>query len=110
MIASEGVAGQGPRMNLAEIEILPTAQKLTLAYLGEAERAKLEPGFALDFRLARIVGAATEPMLGQMRIAWWRDMLSKPVGDRPRGDFRILGRGRCCVDRSHQRVGRAADG
>ena len=86
MIASERVAGQGTRMNLAEIELLPTAQRLALAYMGKVVRAKLEPGFALDFRLARIVGAATEPMLGQMRIAWWRDMLSKPVGERPRGD------------------------
>jgi phytoene synthase len=73
-------------MELAEIELLPAAQRLALAYLGEAEQTKLEPAFALDFRLARIVGAATEPMLGQMRIAWWRDMLSKPVGERPQGD------------------------
>lgn len=28
----------------------------------------------------------TEPMLGQMRLAWWRDALGKPVAGRPRGD------------------------
>ena len=28
----------------------------------------------------------TEPMLGQMRLAWWRDALGKPVDERPRGD------------------------
>lgn len=25
-------------------------------------------------------------MLGQMRLAWWREALGKPVADRPRGD------------------------
>lgn len=28
----------------------------------------------------------SEPMLGQMRLAWWRDALGKPVAERPRGD------------------------
>lgn len=28
----------------------------------------------------------SEPMLGQMRLAWWRDALGKPMADRPRGD------------------------
>lgn len=28
----------------------------------------------------------SEPMLGQMRLAWWRDALGRPVADRPRGD------------------------
>lgn len=28
----------------------------------------------------------TEPMLGQMRLAWWRDALGKPAAERPRGD------------------------
>ena len=41
---------------------------------------------ALDERLARIVGSVSEPMLGQLRLAWWRDRLSEPVESRPRGD------------------------
>lgn len=28
----------------------------------------------------------SEPMLGQMRLAWWRDALGKPVAERPCGD------------------------
>ncbi|GAB4479620.1 MAG: hypothetical protein OHK0018_10970 [Erythrobacter tepidarius] len=40
----------------------------------------------LDRRLARIVARTTEPMLGQMRLAWWREALGKPVAERPRGD------------------------
>jgi phytoene synthase len=73
-------------MDLAEIEMLPTAQRLALAYLRPAERAVLEPAFALDFRLSRIVATSSEPILAQMRIAWWRDILGKPVNERPQGD------------------------
>lgn len=35
----------------------------------------------------------TEPMLGQMRLAWWRDALGKPVAERPRGDVVLDGIG-----------------
>lgn len=42
--------------------------------------------FALDGRVGRMVLGASEPMLGQMRLAWWRDQLGKAVHDRPRGD------------------------
>ncbi|WP_407874296.1 hypothetical protein [Qipengyuania nanhaisediminis] len=42
--------------------------------------------FELDQRIARIVAATSEPMLGQMRLAWWRDMLGKPGHERPTGD------------------------
>jgi len=35
----------------------------------------------------------SEPMLGQMRLAWWRDALAKPVTERPRGDVVLDGIG-----------------
>ncbi|MFN2100632.1 hypothetical protein [Altererythrobacter sp. MF3-039] len=41
---------------------------------------------ALDQRLARIVSQATEPMLAQIRLAWWRDELAKPLEMRLTGD------------------------
>jgi phytoene synthase len=47
----------------------------------------------LDRRLARIVGRTHEPMLGQMRLAWWREALGKPAGQRPRGDVVLDGIG-----------------
>lgn len=49
-------------------------------------RGALTTALQLDRRLARIVARTTEPMLGQMRLAWWREALAKPVDDRPRGD------------------------
>ncbi|WP_293971610.1 squalene/phytoene synthase family protein [Sphingomonas sp.] len=43
--------------------------------------ASLRPGlaaiFALDERLGNIVGTTTEPMIGLMRLAWWREALER---------------------------------
>ncbi len=33
-----------------------------------------------------MVLGASEPLLGQVRLAWWRDQLGTPVSGRPRGD------------------------
>lgn len=61
-------------------------QELALAYTPEALRWKMAAFFALDARLAQIVANTHEPMLGQMRLAWWRDMLGTTKQDRPAGD------------------------
>ncbi len=65
---------------------LPPEAELALAWSGPARREPLRTALCLDRRLARIVARTGEPMLGQMRLAWWRDMLGTPVGERPRGD------------------------
>lgn len=65
--------------------LLPEAE-LALAWSPPNVRGPLRIAFQLDRRLARIVARTTEPMLGQMRLAWWRDALGKPVSERPRGD------------------------
>jgi len=67
-------------------ETLPPELELALAYTPGSLRAKLRAYFALDQRLSRIVSATTEPMLGQMRLAWWRDMLGSVRSARPSGD------------------------
>ena len=41
---------------------------------------------ALDGRIGRMVLGASEPMLGQIRLAWWRDQLGQPASERPQGD------------------------
>lgn len=64
---------------------------LALAWSGASVRAPLSIAFQLDRRLARIVGRTTEPMLGQMRLAWWREALGKPVDARPTGDVVLDG-------------------
>ncbi|WP_394727716.1 hypothetical protein [Altererythrobacter sp. GH1-8] len=73
-------------MERDHLEALKDEQRLALAYTPAALRPALEASFALDRRLAQIVSKTTEPMLGQMRLAWWRDMLSSSVAERPTGD------------------------
>lgn len=67
-------------------EILPPEADLALAWSPPKVRAPLSIAFQLDRRLARIVARTSEPMLGQMRLAWWRAALGQPVAERPRGD------------------------
>ena len=67
-------------------ENLPDEARLALAHTKPILRDALRIFLDFDHRLARIVSATTEPMLGQMRLAWWRDMLGMDVSDRPHGD------------------------
>lgn len=73
-------------MNAESPEPLPPELDLALAWTPPKVRAALTTAFQLDRRLSRIVARTSEPMLGQMRLAWWRDALGQPVADRPRGD------------------------
>lgn len=65
---------------------LPPEAELALAWCRPQMRSRLRSALELDRRLARIVARTHEPMLGQMRLAWWREALAKPVAERPRGD------------------------
>jgi phytoene synthase len=48
------------------------------------------PGVAvlscLDVRLAGVVRGAREPMLGQLKLAWWRDRLGGDPESWPKGE------------------------
>lgn len=83
-----------PLMSVSQSEILPPEAQLALAHTRPEFRAALTIFLELDRRLGRIVAGTSEPMLGQMRLAWWRDMLGKPVSDRPTGDAVLDGIGR----------------
>ncbi|MBU7579391.1 MAG: hypothetical protein KAF27_02810 [Porphyrobacter sp.] len=72
---------------------LPPEAELALAWSDQKVRAPLSIALQLDRRLARIVGRTHEPMLGQMRLAWWREALGKALADRPRGDAVLDGIG-----------------
>ncbi|MEM7700525.1 MAG: hypothetical protein AAF251_01170 [Pseudomonadota bacterium] len=67
-------------------EKLTDEARLALAYTGPILRDALRIFFEFDSRIARIVSGTNEPMLGQMRLAWWRDTLGLPVNERPEGD------------------------
>jgi phytoene synthase len=72
--------------------LAPEAE-LALAWSSPQVRAPLSVALQLDRRLARIVARTHEPMLGQMRLAWWRESLGKPVEERPKGDAVLDGIG-----------------
>ena len=65
---------------------LPPLQRLALAYAPTASRPALIALFALDARLADIVRHSHEPMLAQLRLAWWREQLAASSGAPGTGD------------------------
>ena len=65
---------------------IPPPSRLALAYAPAAIR----PAFALllrfDVRFAGIVGLASEPLIAQMKLAWWRDAMLAAPPQRPAGE------------------------
>ncbi len=51
-------------------------RKLALSYAPANRRAALEALFALDAALGQVLRTTREPMVGQMRLAWWREALA----------------------------------
>lgn len=72
------------------LDELPPPQRLALSYAPAAARQKTLALFALDARLASIVRRRGEPVLAQMRLAWWRDALAASADKRPAGET-VLG-------------------
>ena len=62
---------------------LSLASRIVLAWSRGQTRDVLDPLLALDDRLARIVATIREPMLAQLRLAWW---LGEARELRPKGD------------------------
>lgn len=68
------------------IDSLAPELRLALAYAPRHARAPSLALLALDARLGAIVRGAREPMLGQLRLAWWREQLDRPVHERAPGE------------------------
>lgn len=70
----------------ASFEQLSPPQRLAVVYAP----AKVRNAFALllqfDERLSDIVSRVSEPMIGQLKLAWWRDALKAEQGQRPKGE------------------------
>ena len=64
--------------------------QLALAYARPADRPLLRSMFELDRRLAGVVATSSETVIGQMRLAWWRDLLCKPASERPLGEPLVM--------------------
>jgi phytoene synthase len=65
--------------------------RLALAYAPLRVRASFAVLLRLDDRLANIVANVTEPLIGQMKLAWWRDAINAAAGERPKGEPLLSG-------------------
>ncbi len=68
------------------LDELPPAQRLALAYAPRSARPATLALLALDARLAAVLRRRGEPLLAQMRLAWWRDKLGQDKAAWPGGD------------------------
>ena len=67
-------------------EQLPLAQRLALSYAPRAARGPALALLALDQRLAAILRSGGEPMLTQIKLAWWRERLAQDPQTWPKGE------------------------
>jgi 15-cis-phytoene synthase len=67
-------------------DIIDPAKRLALTYAKDDSRAVLTTLLMFDLRVSQIMSKVSEPLIGQMRMAWWRDALMKPAQDRPKGE------------------------
>ena len=65
---------------------LPPPQRLALTYASARGREPTHALLSLDAKLAAFLRARREPIAAQLRLAWWRDMLARPVAEWPRGE------------------------
>lgn len=70
----------------ALLETLPVIERLSLAYSPARARLPTLALFALDTRLAGLLRNSREPMLAQLRLAWWRENLESSGNEWPSGE------------------------
>jgi 15-cis-phytoene synthase len=75
-----------PMNQAALIQALPPPSRLALAYAPRSVRAPVLALLALDARLASMIRSANEPVLAQIKLAWWRDRLGSRPTDWPLGE------------------------
>jgi 15-cis-phytoene synthase len=78
-------------MTSLNIDLLPFA-RLAVVYARRDLRAPLSLLLGFDQRLSEMVQRASEPMIAQMKIAWWHDAMKREPAARPKGEpvFAIL--------------------
>ena len=60
---------------IADVKARDRDRYLSVLYAPEAARPALLAVHGLDLELAQVVASTSEPMLGEIRLAWWRDAL-----------------------------------
>ncbi|WP_240699984.1 squalene/phytoene synthase family protein [Sphingomonas gei] len=64
---------------------------IVLAYAPAARRGALSALLALDDRLADLIRTTSEPALGQLRLAWWREALARLDSQSPPSEPALQG-------------------
>ena len=67
------------------VELTPP-ERLALAYCRPDLRLPMQWLLEFDRRLSQAVLARAEPIMAQMRLAWWREQLVKPALERAKGE------------------------
>ncbi len=74
---------------------LPPPANLAVAYTPVAFRPAFSLLLQLDVRFADIVRKAREPMIAQIKLAWWRDAFAAEPALRPKGEPLLQALGAC---------------
>jgi 15-cis-phytoene synthase len=69
-----------------QFEPLTPPKMLALAYVKRKYRHAFELILHYDVKLGQIFQNSSEPMIAQMKLAWWRDVISRPASKRPTGE------------------------
>jgi phytoene synthase len=77
-------------MSTGLLDLLPPPQRLALAYSPASTREHLLALLAFDARLGMAIRQANEPIMAQMRLAWWRDQLRLEAEQRERSDELVV--------------------
>jgi phytoene synthase len=73
-------------VNVTVTAIEDPERALALSYAPRDRRAALAALFALDAALGQVLRTTREPMVGQMRLAWWREALTRLDSTPPPGE------------------------
>ena len=73
-------------MTLLDPDDLPLVQRLALSYAPRHMRKSVLALLTLDHRLATILRQGGEPVIAQIKLAWWRDRLGENPDAWPPGE------------------------
>ena len=65
------------------IDLIDPDRVFALGHVPARHRAAVAAVWALDEQLGQIIASTTQPMVGQMRLLWWREALEKRVPGHP---------------------------
>ncbi len=68
------------------LDDLPLVRRLALSYAPARVRAQVLAVLALDQRLSQLVRTSSEPILAQIKLAWWRERLQEGQERWPQGE------------------------